>query len=170
MARVLKTKKLENTRLATNYGGWMYCDKCDENIGYLCYSTYDRLELQYQCHCGSHGSALLDFDDSKTGKNCSDKFIIIKNLCFYIIYSVFNLTHSIWYKFIGIMFTYMLSVSIIFEYSYIILTNFLRNEFGSGLYHISPFELIRKLCWSNLSQVFFYYACWQNIIDIANIK
>jgi len=38
--------------------------------------------LQYHCHCGSHGSALLDFDDSKTGKNCSDKFIIIKNrLC-----------------------------------------------------------------------------------------
>jgi len=82
MARVLKNKELINTRLATNYGGWMYCDNCNENIGYLCYSTYDRLELQYQCHCGSHGSALLDFDDSKTGKNCSDKFIIIKNrLC-----------------------------------------------------------------------------------------
>ncbi|MCI8637476.1 MAG: hypothetical protein HFJ36_06640, partial [Clostridia bacterium] len=52
MARVLKNKELVNTRLATNYGGWMYCDKCDENIGYLCYSTYDRLELKYKCNCG----------------------------------------------------------------------------------------------------------------------
>ena len=28
MARILKNKELVNTRLATNYGGWMYCDKC----------------------------------------------------------------------------------------------------------------------------------------------
>ena len=46
MARVLKNKELVNTRLATNYGGWMYCDKCNENIGYLCYSTYDRLIVE----------------------------------------------------------------------------------------------------------------------------
>ncbi len=82
MARILKTKKLVNTRLATNYGGWMYCDKCNENIGYLCYSTYDRLELKYQCNCGSKGSILLDFEDSKIGKNCNDELVIIKNrLC-----------------------------------------------------------------------------------------
>lgn len=79
MARVLKNKELVNTRLATNYGGWMYCDKCNENIGYLCYSTYDRLELEYKCNCGSQGSALLDFEDSKIGKNCSDELVIIKN-------------------------------------------------------------------------------------------
>ena len=53
MARVVKNKELLNTRLATNYGGWMYCDKCNENIGYLCYATYDRLELKYKCNCGS---------------------------------------------------------------------------------------------------------------------
>lgn len=82
MARVLKNKELVNTRLATNYGGWMYCDKCNENIGYLCYSTYDRLELKYKCNCGSLGSALLDFEDSKIGKNCDDELVIIKNrLC-----------------------------------------------------------------------------------------
>lgn len=45
MARILKEKELVNTRLATNYGGWMYCDKCGENIGYLCYSTYDNYNL-----------------------------------------------------------------------------------------------------------------------------
>lgn len=83
MARILKNKELKNIRLATNYGGWMYCDKCNENIGYLCYSTYDRLELKYQCRCGSSGSVLLDFEDSsKMGKNCNDELIIIKNrLC-----------------------------------------------------------------------------------------
>ena len=49
MPRVLKTKELINTRLATNYGGWMYCNQCNENIGYLCYSTYDKLKLKYCC-------------------------------------------------------------------------------------------------------------------------
>ncbi len=79
MARILKNKKLENTRLATNYGGWMYCDKCNENIGYLCYSTYDRLELKYKCSCGNLGSAILDFEDSKVGSSCNDELVIIKN-------------------------------------------------------------------------------------------
>ena len=79
MARVLKSKELVNTRLATNYGGWMYCDKCNENIGYLCYSTYDRLELKYKCKCGSQGSVILDFEDSKAGQECNDELIIIKN-------------------------------------------------------------------------------------------
>lgn len=79
MARVLKNKELVNTRLATNYGGWMYCDSCNENIGYLCYSTYDKLELKYVCNCGSQGSALLDFEDSKAGRMCDDELIVIKN-------------------------------------------------------------------------------------------
>lgn len=79
MARVLKTKELIDTRLATNYGGWMYCDKCNENIGYLCYSTYDRLELKYKCNCGSQGSVILEFEDSKTGQGCNEELLIIKN-------------------------------------------------------------------------------------------
>ena len=82
MPRILKNKELVNTRLAANYGGWMYCDKCNENIGYLCYSTYDRLELKYKCNCGSEGRPLLDFEDSEPGKICDDELIIIKNrLC-----------------------------------------------------------------------------------------
>ena len=78
MARVLKNKELVNTRLATNYGGWMYCDKCNENIGYLCYSTYDKLKLDYKCHCGSSGSVFLDFEDSKVGQDCDDDISIIR--------------------------------------------------------------------------------------------
>lgn len=79
MARILKNKNLVNTRLATNYGGWMYCDKCNENIGYLCYSTYDKVELQYKCNCGSEGKAFLDFEDSKDGQECNDELILLKN-------------------------------------------------------------------------------------------
>ena len=79
MARVLKNKNLVNTSLATSYGGWMYCSNCGQNIGYLCYSTYDKLDLKYKCNCGSCGSVLLDFDDSKIGKSCNDDLITIKN-------------------------------------------------------------------------------------------
>ncbi len=79
MARVLKNKELVNTRLAANYGGWMYCDNCNENIGYLCYATYDRLELKYKCNCGSNGSALLDFADSQAGKSCNEELVTINN-------------------------------------------------------------------------------------------
>lgn len=79
MARIVKTKKLDNTRLATNYGGWMYCEGCNENIGYLCYSTYDRVDLKYRCNCGREGSGLIDFADSKEGKDCDDELVMIKN-------------------------------------------------------------------------------------------
>lgn len=79
MARLLKNKELTTTRLAANYGGWIYCDQCSENIGYLCYSTYDRLELEYRCNCGSIGKALLYFEDSKIGQESNDKLITIKN-------------------------------------------------------------------------------------------
>lgn len=82
MARQIKDKVLINTRLATNYGGWTYCDGCGENIGYLCYSTYDRLKFEYECQCGSKGSAYIDFSDSAEGACCEESLIKIKNrLC-----------------------------------------------------------------------------------------
>ncbi len=79
MARAVNNKELVSTRLATNYGGWMYCDKCNENIGYLCYATYDRLKLSYRCNCGSQGKVILDFVDSKMGQECNDELTIVKN-------------------------------------------------------------------------------------------
>lgn len=79
MARVLNNKKLVNTRLAANYGGWMYCTECGKNIGYLCYATYDKLEFKYKCNCGSEGSAIIDFDDSKDGTESDKELITIKN-------------------------------------------------------------------------------------------
>lgn len=82
MPRILKNKELLNIRLATNYGGWMYCDKCQENIGYLCYSTYDKLDFNFKCNCGCEGKAMIKFEDSNLGKVCNNELVIIKNrLC-----------------------------------------------------------------------------------------
>lgn len=82
MARAIKEKELTNTKLATSYGGWVYCTECNENIGYLCYATYDELTFNYQCQCGNHGKIFLNFVDSQKGNNCNDDLIIIKNrLC-----------------------------------------------------------------------------------------
>ncbi len=82
MARILKNKDLLHTKLAAGYGGWMYCAACGENIGYLCYQTYDSLELKYKCNCGSEGSVDIHFDDSKEGTECSNDLVTVKNrLC-----------------------------------------------------------------------------------------
>lgn len=82
MARTVRNKELIHTKLAANYGGWMYCTECGENIGYLCYATYDRVNLRYQCNCGSCGSATLDFEDSAPDHVCGEHLITIKNrLC-----------------------------------------------------------------------------------------
>ena len=79
MARILKNKGLENTKLATTYGGWIYCTKCNQNIGYLCYVTYDKFILNYTCHCGSNGRVLLEFEDSIQGIPSSQDLITLKN-------------------------------------------------------------------------------------------
>lgn len=83
MARTPKVKKLVNTRLASGYGGWIYCDSSGENIGYLCYVTYDEFHLSYQCKCGNCGQADLEFtpegDTAMTGLGESNSLITIKN-------------------------------------------------------------------------------------------
>lgn len=63
MVRKPTVKELVHTRLASSYGGWMYCDHCGENIGYLCHVTYDNLKFEYVCHCGGKGSVCIAFHD-----------------------------------------------------------------------------------------------------------
>lgn len=79
MSRTINHRILTNTRLASNYGGWIYCNQCGGNIGNLCYATYDNLQFAYTCNCGNHGSIKLDFDDSQTGKPSASDFITIRN-------------------------------------------------------------------------------------------
>lgn len=82
MAQSIKIKDLINTRLANNYGGWIYCDSCNQTIGYLCYVTYQSIELEYTCKCGSHGSIRIIMDDDSMPIHSDEKLISIKNrLC-----------------------------------------------------------------------------------------
>ena len=75
MARIVKTKELLNTRLATNYGGWMYCTNCNKNIVYICNVTYDEIKFDYEYNCGSHGKVYINFEDTK-----KDTFVIKNSL------------------------------------------------------------------------------------------
>lgn len=82
MARTLKHRELNNTRISSSYGSWIYCDGCHQTIGYLCYVTYDYFQLSYTCKCGNCGSAYLDFDDTATAKASNQLLITVKNrLC-----------------------------------------------------------------------------------------
>lgn len=83
MPRELIAKNLVDTRLASGHGGWIYCGSCDENIGYLCYVTYDSFYFSYKCKCGSCGKMYLAFrQDTEEADNSNEQPVIIKNrLC-----------------------------------------------------------------------------------------
>lgn len=82
MARKPVNKELIHTRLASTYGGWIYCEHCGENIGYLCYVTYDHFIFNYKCQCDSEGSLQIAFDDLVDTKISHEPLISIKNrLC-----------------------------------------------------------------------------------------
>lgn len=82
MARTVKYKGLKNTRLASTYGGWIYCESCNKTIGYLCYVTYNQFKLDYKCKCGNSGSICLMFDDINTSEIADMHMVTIKNrLC-----------------------------------------------------------------------------------------
>ncbi len=79
MAREIKTKELKNAKLATNYGGWMYCTGCNTNIGYLCYVTYDQIKFSFLCNCGTKGEIFLNFKDTTEMVDTNETLQIQKN-------------------------------------------------------------------------------------------
>jgi hypothetical protein len=82
MSRTPKIKELINTRLGSSYGSWIYCEGCNENIGYLCYVTYDEFVLSYQCKCGNCGSIYISFEHLNESKIGEQELITKKNrLC-----------------------------------------------------------------------------------------
>ncbi len=82
MSRTPEIKELTNTRLASGYGGWIYCEGCNKTIGYLCYITYKSFKLDYQCNCGQCGSVYISFADDNPPGESQDHLIKIKNrLC-----------------------------------------------------------------------------------------
>jgi hypothetical protein len=82
MAQNLKRKELVNTKLANNYGGWIYCSSCNQTIGYLCYVTYHNIILQYSCKCGNKGEIHIEKEDPIEAMPSVKPLLTIKNrLC-----------------------------------------------------------------------------------------
>jgi hypothetical protein len=82
MSRIPVIKELINTRLASGYGGWVYCEGCSKTIGYLCYVTYDSYLFEYQCKCGNCGSMYISFNKEKEFETSEQRLISVKNrLC-----------------------------------------------------------------------------------------
>ncbi|MCU4173667.1 hypothetical protein [Carboxylicivirga sp. N1Y90] len=75
-------KNITNGRMLKNNGSWMYCDKCNKTIGYLCYSTYQSFNYRFKCKCGSEGSFYLSYPSDKVESNSDNALKQIKNrLC-----------------------------------------------------------------------------------------
>ncbi len=55
-------KKIHNGYMLKNTGSWLYCDKCNNTVGYLCYSTYQSFHLDFLCHCGNSGVFHLTYN------------------------------------------------------------------------------------------------------------
>ncbi len=75
-------KEIENGRILKNNGSWMYCDKCDKTVGYLCYSTYQNFQFDFVCKCGNKGSFKLKYQTENELTKSNEKLKTIKNrLC-----------------------------------------------------------------------------------------
>lgn len=82
MGQIIKTKDLVNTKLANNYGGWIYCNSCNQTIGYLCYITYCCFTMEYICKCGNNGSMKIKMEDKMEPIPSTKALTRIKNrLC-----------------------------------------------------------------------------------------
>ncbi len=79
MVQRLKMKEIVNTRLANNYGGWIYCSSCEQPIGYLCYATYHSINLKYTCSCGNLGSIYIEKEDEIKPVPSLKPLLTIKN-------------------------------------------------------------------------------------------
>ena len=75
-------KEIQNGRILKNNGSWMYCDKCDKTVGYLCYSTYQDFQFEFVCKCGNKGSFSLRYQTENELTKANDELKMIKNrLC-----------------------------------------------------------------------------------------
>jgi len=75
-------KEIQNGRILKNNGSWMYCDKCDKTVGYLCYSTYQDFQFDFDCKCGNKGSFRLKYQTENGLTKSNEELKTIKNrLC-----------------------------------------------------------------------------------------
>lgn len=82
MARKPKIKEVINSRLLKEYASWIYCNRCNNTIAYLCYVTYDYFDFNYKCNCQNCGHIHIEFDSIAEIKESNKALSIIKNrLC-----------------------------------------------------------------------------------------
>lgn len=75
-------KEIKNSRILKNNGSWMYCNKCNKTVGYLCYSTYQDFQFDFVCKCGNIGSFRLHYKtDVEIIKSKKDLKLIKNRLC-----------------------------------------------------------------------------------------
>ncbi len=65
-----------------NTGSWMYCDKCNKTVAYLCYTTYQSFQFNFYCNCGNKGSFKLSYKSDIPAIESKKELISVKNrLC-----------------------------------------------------------------------------------------
>jgi hypothetical protein len=75
-------KEIINGRLLKNTGSWMYCEKCNKTVGYICYTTFQDFKFDFECKCGNKGSFRLSYETDNAIKKSDKELKITKNrLC-----------------------------------------------------------------------------------------
>lgn len=76
------SKEIVNGRILKNNGSWMYCDKCNKTVAYLCYTTYQSFQFNFDCNCGNKGSFKLIYKTDFAPREQTKELTLVKNrLC-----------------------------------------------------------------------------------------
>lgn len=81
MARSPIKKQLNGVTLLKEYASWVYCTGCKKTIAYLCYITYDKCHLDFECSCGSKGNLYISFTNADYAPNKHPLTIVKNRLC-----------------------------------------------------------------------------------------
>ena len=71
-------REISNGRMLKKNGSWLYCNSCNNTVGYLCYSKYDHFEYITKCKCGETSSFTLTYVKSELNIN-SEQLKLVKN-------------------------------------------------------------------------------------------
>lgn len=73
---------IKKGRILKKNGSWMYCEKCNKTVGYLCYTTYQDFQFDFVCKCGNIGSFRLFYKIEEKPVQSNEKLKLNKNrLC-----------------------------------------------------------------------------------------
>lgn len=73
--------KSENAHYLKGHASWLYCNKCNKTVAYLCYVTYLYFRFDFICACGCRGLVenmygdiyLQDLSSDELARNPSNK-------------------------------------------------------------------------------------------------